>query len=318
MTTLLIALAFAGLGQAEVSPPARVVLPASGTVVDSLPSALPGDVPTPLTWRAEGTLTLGSPIRTRERLLASEASGARVVTIEVQRQACPPLTPAASPWPTIGYAGIRQALPERRAVTSCKQPDLMIELRFPAAVDSDEDALYAAADRFEPAVVALHQAFGAVRVDLGGALAARTALTFEPPDAFTAPLMLMMGLTLQRTDGLPWTLRSLGGHDTLTLVAPTAAGLAVQLIPFGQRFRCSDALPVAVRALAPTTGVVDPPAPAGFAAAKATGNDGAAVCAESRRGGVVAIVSARVPRDAWWPVVQPLFAELGARVRSDL
>ena len=126
MTTLLIALAWAGVWQADPAPRARVVLPASGVVVDGLP----GD----LGWRVEGTLVIGkTDARPRDRLLASDAAGARQVTIEVTRQACPPLTPAASPWPTIGYAGIRQALPERRAVASCKVPDLMIELRLPAS-----------------------------------------------------------------------------------------------------------------------------------------------------------------------------------------
>lgn len=301
---MLPALVAAALALLHAAPPpgARVVLPASGTVVDGLPSSA--------RWVAEGTVIIGErDVLAVDRLLASDERGERLLTIEVRRAPCPP-TPVGttSPWPTLGYAALREPLPDRRAVRSCKAPNLDLELRFPYGVEVDNESLLAEADRWEAAVAALHAAFGATRVDLPGALTSKHLLAYEPAPA-SAPLVLTSDLTLERpADGLTWLVRRLGGHAVLVLAAPTGAGLAIQLLPF-KRATCEQALDAAVRHLASPVGTV-PRAPPGWQVARAVGAEGVALCAVGPSGGLVAIGTARVVRDAWLPVAGPLLALL--------
>ncbi len=290
----------------------HVTMPASGVVIDQLP-------PLAAQWAVEGTLVIGvRDAKPVDRLLGSNEQGARLITIEVRRESCgaPPPPGSTSPWPTLGYAGIRTALPERRGITSCKQPDLMIELRFPAGVDTEPDALLAEADRWEPLVIALHNAYGTTRVALAEANALRPKLVFEAaaeaPDALaalSAPLALRSGLTIERRDEGPWLVRDLGGHDVLMLLAPTGAGLALQILPFGLRYDCKLALDAALKSHPPAAGnpVAAPP---GWQTARAIGADRAAFCVEGKRGGIIAIGGARLPREQWLPIATPILTRL--------
>lgn len=292
-------------------PGARVVLPASGNVVEGLPPVA--------RWRAEGTVLVGErELVAIDRLLATDAHDRRLVTIEIRRVPCPTVAPdRVTPWPTLGYAAVRAPLPERRAVSSCKAPNLLLELRFPSDIEPDDESLLAEADRWEGAVAAAHAAFGVTRVDLAGAIAGRDRLAFEGRDGadvdLAAPLTLKDGAVIERPgDGLPWLARGLGGHDVIRLAAPTAAALAVQVVPF-RRASCEQALDAAVKHLAAPVGG-SPAPPVGWQAARAIGADGVALCVAHRQGGIVALGTARVDRELWLPIAAPLLASLAASV----
>lgn len=292
-------------------PGARLVLPASGTVVEGLPALA--------RWGAEGTVVVGErELVAIDRLLATDQDERRRVTIEVRREPCPALAlDRVTPWPTLGYAAMRAPLPERRAVSSCKAPNLLLELRFPSDVEPDGESLLAEADRWEPAVAAVHAAFGVTRVDLAGAIAGRDRLAFEGRDGANpgreAPLTLRSGTVIARpVDGLAWFVSGLGGHDVIRLAAPTGAGLAVQLLPF-TRATCEQALDAALKHLAPPAGAAPAP-PAGWQVARAVGADGVALCTARRAGGMVALGTARVGREVWLPIATPLLASLAASV----
>ncbi len=300
----------------------QVVMPASGLAIE-----LP--VGAAARWETEGTLVVGArDAKPIDRLLGMDEAGQRLVTIEIRREACGPApTPGStSPWPTLGYAGIRRPLPERRAVASCKAPDLALELRFPAGVDTDPDALLSEADRWEPVVAALHSGYGKTRVDLMGAIAQRAKLVFEagadgPPELLAqlaAPFLLRSGLAFERlADQMPWLLRDLGGHDVLTLLAPSAAGLSLQLLPFGRRYDCEVAMAAALRSQLPAPPDTPvPPLPPGWKMARAVGTDGVAFCAHGGTGGLIAIGGARMPRAAWLPIARPILGRLGERLSS--
>jgi hypothetical protein len=322
----------------ETAPFERVVMPASGTVIEGLPGG------ESLRWEVEGTLVLGArDARPVDRLLGTDGAGRRRVTIEIRREKCPP-APApgsTSPWPTLGYAGIRHAVAERRAVTSCKSPDLMLELRFPAGFgqaardgdaelrgfgggESDEVALLREADAWEPVVAALHKAYGMTRIDLLAAVAARDKVAIEAAEGaqadvvarVTEPMTLRSGAVIARAgDGLTWLLRDLGGHDVVTLLAPTGAGLSLQLLPFGLRYECDEAVAVALRSQPSAPPGTPPPAsPKGWSAGHATGNAGVVLCAEGSSGGIVAVGGARVPREVWLPLATPLLERLKASI----
>lgn len=292
------------------SPPGgRAVLPASGAVVEGLSQGA--------RWEVEGTIVVGErDLVALDRLLAFDDLDRRVLTLELRRAPCPAVTPGqTSPWPTLGYAAVRVPRPERRSVTSCKAPDLHLELRFPAGVEADPEGLLSEADRWEPVVIALHAAFGVTRVDLAGAIASRHRLVFEAaaggPASHDTPLTLMSGAVVERpADGLVWLVRRLGGHDVVVLGAPTAAALAIQLLPF-KRATCEQALAAAVKHLAAPAGVTPLPPP-GWAAARAVGIEGVALCAAHRTGGMVVIGSARVPRETWLPIATPLLTSLAS------
>ncbi len=318
--TPLLPLALAIMSSTDPPPGARVVMPASGVVIEGLPTEA-------TRWEPEGTLLVGArDARPIDRLLAWSDTAERLVTIEIRRTPCPAPPPpgTVSPWPTLGYAGIRAALPERRAVRSCKAPDLLLELRFPAGVATDPDLLLAAADTWEPAVTAIHRAYGATRVDLLAAAAQRDKLAFEPTDdappdtlaRLTAPLTLRSGLAFDRAaDRLPWVVRDLGGHDVLTLLAPTAAALALQLLPFSRRYTCDDALAAALKSHPPPPADTPPPRlPPGWHSARALGPSGAAFCIATPTGGLVAIGGARVPRETWLPLASAILGRLGERL----
>jgi len=296
----------------------RVVMPASGIVVE-----LAADGATH--WETAGTLVVGlRDARPIDRLLGLGSANERLVTIEIQRESCgpAPMPGTTSPWPTLGYAGIRTPLPERRAVKSCKAPDLSLELRFPAGVDTDPDALLNQANRWEPVVAALHKAYGNTQVDVQGAVAQRAKLAIEaasdgPAEIATqlaAPFTLRNGLVFERlADKMPWVLRDLGGHDVLTLLAPTAAGLSLQLLPFGKRYDCGEAMDAALKSQLPTPpGAPAPPLPPGWQMARAVGKDGVAFCADGSAGGIIAIGGARLPRDAWLSLAAPILGRIGA------
>ena len=312
LPTALIVVACTQLAWAQPSG-VHVTMPASGVVIDALP-------PLAARWEVEGTLVVGArDAKPVDRLLGSNDQGTRLITVEVRRESCgaPPPPGSTSPWPTLGYAGIRTPLPERRGIKSCKQPDLMLELRFPAGVDTEPDALLAEADRWEPLVVALHAAYGTTRIALDEATRDRAKVVYEAapeaPDALAAlstPLTLMSGLAIERRDEGPWLVRSLGGHDVLMLIAPTGAGLALQILPFGLRYDCKLALDAALKSHPPAAG--NPvQAPPGWLTARAIGTDRAAFCVEGKRGGIIAIGGARLPREQWLPVATPMLTRLG-------
>lgn len=314
-----------GFEPSEVArPPTQVVLPATGYAV----SGLPGE----LRWEVDGVVTLtDGGEQTVDRLMAW-SDDKRLVTIEVRRRPCPARSPATSPaWPRYAYQSLREAVPGELAVHTCKQPDQDLTLRFPAGTPKDSDLLIEEADRFEPAVIALHDALSSGALDLSRALALRDRLTFArgegaPADvvqALALPMSLRVGATT-RTRGMlaldrgndrtPWVMRTLGPHDTLVLVAPTAARLMLQLIPFDARTTsCEVALDYAVKGQP----VARPDAwlartPPGWDLSRPVGAENAAFCIRSEgRGGLVVIGGARVPRESWLPVAMPILSRLG-------
>lgn len=313
MSIALFTLGLACLAQAP--PTARVVMPASGVVVDGLP------LDDADRWEAEGTVEIGSRNSAAIDRLLGWRQGRRRITIEVRRQRCPP-RPApgtTSPWPRLGYSAIRHAAPDRRAVTSCKAPDLMLELRFVASPE-DEDLL-TRADRWEPTVAALHQAYTTTRVDLGAAIAGRDRLSIEvaadgPPGGLTGPLKLRDGRAMARVpDRAPWLVRDLGGYDHLQLAAPTGAGVSLQLLPVRPRYSCDQALEAALRSQPPAApGAQMPGVPTSWEIARPIGANNMAWCARGERGGMVVIGVARVSREEWLPVATPLVERLGGVV----
>ena len=52
-------------------------------------------------------------------------------------------------------------------------------------------------------------------------------------------------------------------------------------------------------------------APPGWLTARAIGTDRAAFCVEGKRGGIIAIGGARLPREQWLPVATPMLTRLG-------
>jgi len=304
-------MAFAGDGVSLT-----LVMPASGVMID-----LPADVAA--RWEVEGTLVVGlreaKPI---DRLLGIGPANERLVTIEIKRESCgpAPVPGSTSPWPTLGYAGIRTPLPERRAVRSCKAPDLAIELRFPAGVETEPEALLEEANRWERVVAALHAAYGTTRIELAKAIALRSRLVLEAGDGapdvlaqLSQPFTLLSGLRFERPlDQSLWVLRDLGGHDVLTLLAPSAAGLSLQLLPFGRRYECEEAMAAALKSQLPAPpGARVPPLPPGWKMARAVGSEGVAFCTDGGAGGMIAIGSARLPREVWLPIAAPVLGRIG-------
>jgi len=309
-------------------PPPRVapdvVMPASGVTV----SGLPGE----FRWEVEGTVVVSERGQLAiDRLSAWSDAERRELTVEITKTKCPELTPQeTSPWPKLGYQALRVPVPERLAVRSCKAPDLLIELRFPAGTSKDEVLLLEVADEFEPVVAALHEAYSNRRVDLARALGNRDRLAFEQdedaPDELLASLSLPMSIRVgtssktrgnlvvdRAADRLPWTLRTIGSHDFLELVAPTAAGVSFQLIPFDPKASCEQALDYAVagQPKAPANAFVNR-LPPGWEASRPVGAENAAFCIHStKNGGLVAIGGGRVPRDSWLPIAMPILGRIG-------
>jgi len=309
-------------------PPPRLaadlVMPASGVTVSGLPGGF--------RWELEGTVIVSERGQVAaDRLSAWSDSDRREVTIEITKEKCPELTPqGTSPWPRLGYQALRVAAPERLAVRSCKAPDLLIELRFPAGTSKDEELLLEVADGWEPVVAVLHEAYSNRRVDLARALGHRDRLSFEKdadaPDEVLASLALPMKFRVgtssktrgvlavdRAADRLPWTLRTIGSHDYLELIAPTFAGVSFQLIPFDPKASCEQALDYAVAGLpkAADNAFVNR-LPPGWAASRPVGAENAAFCIHSiKNGGLVAIGGGRVPRDSWLPIAMPILGRIG-------
>src|SRR5262245_62168877 len=76
-----------------------VVWPASCVFVDGLPALA--------SWQVAGTVAVGArDAHALDRLIGTDGpNGARLVTIDIRRDACPPAPPltAVSPWPKLGY-----------------------------------------------------------------------------------------------------------------------------------------------------------------------------------------------------------------------
>lgn len=309
-----------------------LVMPASGTVV-----RVPGDLAA--RWELEGTVTL-SPAgwRPSDRLIALGPDGRRVATIAVQKKACiPPANLAdVSPWPTLGFAGIRSVEADRRTITSCKAPDLAIELRFAPTLPADPIDLLEEADRWEPLVAALHAAYGSVetRVPTPEALAAVTVEATPELSAdlasLSSPVTLLGGQTLSANaspppnaatnagagDPVRWHHRKAGEYDYFRLIAPTGAGLSLQLIPFSAKYTCEKAMEYATRPHPPApsgTPPIEPPA--GWDRAQPIGPASGAFCLRTDKGGLIVIAASLLERRAWLPLAAPQLSRLAEAFR---
>lgn len=312
---------------APVPDGVRVVMPASGVRVEGLPRTA--------RWEVEGAVAVSRDGQVATDWLHAWVLGGereeRLVSFEIAREGCPPMSRGeAAPWPTLGYEGMRAAMPEGLAVRSCKAPDLMVTLRFPAGTARGVDELLEEADRWEAVVGAIHRAYSERRVDLAGALANRERLAVRAVDAGGAEVVAGLGMpltiglysaarvkptvTVERgADRLPWTVRKMGAHEYLSLIAPTGAGLMLQLVPFDGRSDCEAALEQVSRGQpAAPSGAFLSRTPPGWTTGRAIGAENAAFCVWSARGGgLVAIGGGRVEREAWLPIAMPILGRIG-------
>ncbi|MBL8787735.1 MAG: hypothetical protein JNJ59_22720 [Deltaproteobacteria bacterium] len=331
LSAALIALATVGDTPGTSPPPGptsltlTLVMPASGTVVK-----VPGDLAA--RWELEGTVTL-TPAgwRPTDRLIALGPDGRRAATIAVQKKACiPPASLAdVSPWPTLGFAGIRNVDAERRTITSCKAPDLAIELRFAPTLPADPIDLVEEADRWEPLVAALHSAYGSVetQVPTPDALA-RLTLDATPELAadlasLSNSITLLGGQTLTGPpspgaapgpppgDAARWHHRKAGEYDYFRLVAPTGAGLSLQLIPFAAKYTCEKAMEYATKPHPPAPSDAPPLVPPpGWDRAQPIGPKSGAFCLRTDKGGLIVIAASLLEPRAWLPLAGPQLTRL--------
>jgi hypothetical protein len=314
-------------GPVPVPDGVRVVMPASGVRIDGLPRAA--------RWEVEGTVLVSQDGQAATDWLHAWALGGereeRLASFEIARESCPPMSPMeAAPWPTLGYEGTRAALPGELAVRSCKAPDLMVTVRFPAGTGRGAEELLEAADRWEPVIAAIHRAYSERRVELAEALGNRERLTLKATDAGGAEVVAALGLpmtiglysaarvkptiTVERgADRVPWVVRKMGAHEYLSLIAPTGAGVLLQLVPFDVRSNCEAALEQVLKGQPPAAnGAVLDRIPPGWTAARPVGAESAAFCIWSARaGGLIAMGGGRVAREAWLPVAMPMLGRIG-------